>query len=121
MVLLEVAAEDVMITKASFNVSCVEDTVLKCYYRFHQNFHGPAQLNSPNSFTTHNFSPQSHLAHAIGDLGAQFFSMNQPPLIVAMLATPEVGFDSCWYPDSGATNHVTANVNNLTHKSEFHW
>lgn len=27
--------------------------------------------------------------------------------------------DTYWYPDSGATNHITSNQTNLTSKSEF--
>ena len=37
-----------------------------------------------------------------------------------MLATPEVLTDENWYPDSGATNHLTAEVSNLMDKNEFH-
>ena len=36
-----------------------------------------------------------------------------------MLATPECVHDSNWYPDSGATNHLTADPANLMHKADY--
>ena len=37
----------------------------------------------------------------------------------AYFATPESVMDQAWYVDSGATNHVTANLNNLSVRSEY--
>lgn len=100
-------------------------TVLKCYYRFDQNFLGPAQLQSSNNRNgcgSNYFSPmpQGHIAQFHSELSPQLSSFSGfPSSATAMLATPETDSDLCWYPDSGATNHVTANAENLTHKSEF--
>ncbi|KAF7841216.1 Retrovirus-related Pol polyprotein from transposon TNT 1-94 [Senna tora] len=37
----------------------------------------------------------------------------------AMVATPEILNDSSWFPDSGASNHVTADGGNLMNSSEY--
>ncbi|KAF7841583.1 Retrovirus-related Pol polyprotein from transposon TNT 1-94 [Senna tora] len=37
----------------------------------------------------------------------------------AMVATPEILSDSSWFPDSGASNHVTADGGNLMNSSEY--
>ena len=39
--------------------------------------------------------------------------------MTAMLATLEVVSDSHWFPDSGATNHCTPTIHNLTNKSTY--
>lgn len=36
-----------------------------------------------------------------------------------MLATPEVVYDPSWYPDSGATSHLTMDENNLMTKAPY--
>ncbi|KAL5856782.1 hypothetical protein ACOSQ3_004240 [Xanthoceras sorbifolium] len=37
----------------------------------------------------------------------------------AFYATPETVADQSWYVDSGATNHITADMNNLSMRSEY--
>ncbi|KAL5855465.1 hypothetical protein ACOSQ4_005267 [Xanthoceras sorbifolium] len=37
----------------------------------------------------------------------------------AYFATAETIYDSAWYADSGATNHVTSDLNNLTMPAEY--
>lgn len=37
----------------------------------------------------------------------------------ALIATPETICDTSWYPDSGATNHVTADQDNLMIKTDY--
>lgn len=37
--------------------------------------------------------------------------------MAAMLANSQTNFDQNWYPDSGATNHITPNINNLTNRT----
>ncbi|KAF7826635.1 Retrovirus-related Pol polyprotein from transposon TNT 1-94 [Senna tora] len=39
--------------------------------------------------------------------------------MASMIASPELLSDSSWFPDSGATNHVTADGNNLMTSSEY--
>ena len=36
------------------------------------------------------------------------------------VATPEIVNDAVWYPDSGASSHVTPEYNNLMHASPYH-
>ncbi|TYK18916.1 retrotransposon protein, putative, Ty1-copia subclass [Cucumis melo var. makuwa] len=37
----------------------------------------------------------------------------------AMVATPDLNIDSNWYTDSGATNHLTHSLSNLSTGSEY--
>ena len=40
--------------------------------------------------------------------------------MIAMVATtPKFSYDSSWYPNSGATNHITLDIHNLMNKTEF--
>ena len=41
--------------------------------------------------------------------------------MAAMVATPNVVTDNSWYPDSSATNHCTANPNNLIIRDTYTW
>ena len=38
----------------------------------------------------------------------------------AYFPTPEVTVNTSWYPDSGASNHVTADAENLMEKADYH-
>ncbi|KAF7814697.1 Retrovirus-related Pol polyprotein from transposon TNT 1-94 [Senna tora] len=42
-----------------------------------------------------------------------------PSTMEAMVATPETLFDAAWYPDSGASNHLTNDSTNLQHKHPY--
>lgn len=37
----------------------------------------------------------------------------------ALLATPETIFDSSWYPDAGASNHITSDVNHFSNRIDY--
>lgn len=37
-----------------------------------------------------------------------------------LYAGPETMNDNAWYPDSSATNHVTADATNLMQKTKYH-
>lgn len=37
----------------------------------------------------------------------------------AMLTAPSSTFDSTWYPDSSATNHITPDLGDLTNKASY--
>ena len=96
--------------------------VTSCFYRFDQNFSGPSQLQDSHD-------AQGHLA----EFGEEVFIEPQYNLgsddsyelpqsdfsPAAMLATPSTSYDYNWYPDSGATNHITSAEDNLTMKQEF--
>lgn len=38
----------------------------------------------------------------------------------AYFPTPEVIVNTSWYPDSGASNHVTADAENLMEKADYY-
>ena len=40
--------------------------------------------------------------------------------MTTMFATPKVVNDTNWYPDSGASNHVTFDATNLMTKVEYY-
>ena len=93
-----------------------------CFYRFDQNFSGPGQLQD-------NHDAQGHLAefgeeiliepqYNLGsDDGYEFSQSSFSP--AAMIATPSTSSDYNWYPDSGATNHITSVEDNLSMKQDF--
>ncbi|KAL5565047.1 hypothetical protein UlMin_028211 [Ulmus minor] len=70
--------------------------VLKCYYRFDQNFHGSGAGNTSNSKLPIENAP-----------------------LEAMLTCGDNQGDSCWYPDSGATNHITNDFKNMAYGSDY--
>ncbi|KAF7836228.1 Retrovirus-related Pol polyprotein from transposon TNT 1-94 [Senna tora] len=43
----------------------------------------------------------------------------RPPMMQAHIAVPETLYDPAWYPDSGATNHVTADAQNLMNSADY--
>ncbi|KAM6547077.1 hypothetical protein CsatB_027813 [Cannabis sativa] len=71
-------------------------TVQQCFYRFDKSFNGPESFQ--------NFP--GHVTANIAEMQAYY-------------ATPEVVNDPSWYPDSGATNHLTPNEQNLTTSSSY--
>ncbi|RVW16830.1 putative mitochondrial protein [Vitis vinifera] len=70
--------------------------VQQCYYRFDPSFQVP-------------FSFQNG-----------FYSAQDSSQMTTMVATtPEFAYDSSWYLDFGATNHITPDIHNLMNKTEF--
>lgn len=96
---------------------------MQCYYRYDQSFSGPSQLVQGSH------EVQGHLAEfgddQLDDVQYNFGSDSaytfdqQDWSPAAMLATPESVVDSNWYPDSGATHHITSSEGNLAHSNEF--
>ncbi|KAL6311093.1 hypothetical protein AAG906_029113 [Vitis piasezkii] len=82
---------------------------MQCYYRFDQSFTGPSQLQGNH--------PQGNMAHLQQQLSENFFPGTSSPSVRP--TTPEMIQDNNWYPDSGATHHLTPNLNNLLTKSQF--
>lgn len=70
----------------------------QCYYRFNQQFVGPFAHSSQQSTP----SP-----------------LPIQPIPTALIATSQRVYDSTWYPDSGASNHLTSNINHLTNRTEY--
>ena len=73
----------------------------KCYHRFDPTF----QCFSNSSYGPHTSFPSS-----------SSMSAN----VAAMMATPKIVADHNWYPDSGATNHSTTDVNNLMQNDDYY-
>ncbi|KAF7829768.1 Retrovirus-related Pol polyprotein from transposon TNT 1-94 [Senna tora] len=69
--------------------------VTSCYKRFDHNFVG---------FQAQNYSQSNNY---------------RPPMMQAHMAVPETLYDPAWYPDSGATNHVTADAQNLMNSADY--
>ncbi|KAM6582045.1 hypothetical protein CsatB_009047 [Cannabis sativa] len=69
-------------------------TVKQCFYRFDKSFTGPESFQS--------FSGSAAMAE-----------------MQALVATPESVTDQSWYPDSGATNHLTPDLHNLVAPQDF--
>ena len=70
-------------------------TVTTCFYRFDKSFSGPESFN--------NFPGSANMAE-----------------MQAFLAILETIADSSWYPDSGATNHITPDESNLHSSEDYH-
>lgn len=45
--------------------------------------------------------------------------MNNQSEMSVMIAAPSSAFDSTWFPDSGATNHITPDPNNVINKPTY--
>ena len=80
-------------------------SVDRCYYKYDPSFQGPRTLGFTPSFQK---SPQTQIQGG-----------NKPNMQVLM-ATPENICDTNWYPDSGASNHVTTNANNLVEHTPYY-
>ncbi|KAL4296766.1 hypothetical protein GQ457_12G008730 [Hibiscus cannabinus] len=52
-------------------------------------------------------------SHVYNPMMSQLPPLCQPIVSQAFIATPEVLDDNAWYPDSGATHHLTKDVHNL--------
>ncbi|XP_042022195.1 uncharacterized protein LOC121769454 isoform X2 [Salvia splendens] len=85
----------------------------RCWHRFEHNFAPQPQQNRISHYPQS--SPSAHLAH-----------IRQPPhhqMAPSIANTSEYGYDGAnavWYPDSGATNHVSNDLGNLNISSEYH-
>ncbi|RVW50500.1 Retrovirus-related Pol polyprotein from transposon TNT 1-94 [Vitis vinifera] len=73
--------------------------VAQCYYRFDHTFQVPQNLSGRNP------SPRAYYSFS--------------PQVNGVIPTSEVFSDDNWYPDSGASNHVTPNPANLMKSAEF--
>lgn len=79
---------------------------LTCYHRYNPKY-------QEDSF------PQNHDENLAGSLAmiSEIEGVDDPS--TSMLVVLEILYDSSWYPDSGATNHVTLNSSNLMHKAPY--
>ena len=88
---------------------------ISCYHRFDQNFQGNNQANIYQSS-----QPQSN--YNSGQHPPNFTNSHHQANLhqsTAYYAMPETVWDSARYADSGATNHVTSDLANLSIHSEY--
>ncbi|KAL6342721.1 hypothetical protein AAG906_013127 [Vitis piasezkii] len=85
-------------------------TVHRCFYRYDPNFHGNMPANGPTPGVLGSGARNG----ASGSISNQDYSEME-----AMVATPEDLQNCCWFPDSGATNHVTHDLGNLNSGAEY--
>ncbi|KAL5805043.1 hypothetical protein ACOSQ3_031843 [Xanthoceras sorbifolium] len=92
-----------------------------CYQRFDQSFagsFGKSQSQQGQQSFSNNFSPvqgnfvQQQMEYSNG------YSYPQQHM-AAMITAPSIVADPNWYVDSGATNHITPDFNNLSINSEY--
>ncbi|KAK9160710.1 hypothetical protein Syun_007051 [Stephania yunnanensis] len=76
-----------------------------CYFRFYPN------LSGFNNFASHSSNPTPSPQPPI--------LPSPPSLMTAIVATPNQPSDITWYGDSGATYHITNDLNSLTLCSEY--
>lgn len=87
-------------------------TAVRCYFRFESNYNSNQQV-TPNQGTSRSHSYNVNLTQARGDTGNtpnHQVSQGENQIYVA-----EDGdlLNESWFPDSGATHHVTNNLHNL--------
>ncbi|KAL5755822.1 hypothetical protein ACOSQ2_020568 [Xanthoceras sorbifolium] len=112
-----------------------------CYSRFDQNFQGfRPQVNQGGEFqgqargsTGSNFQNnfqhqgnyhnnyQGNVVQSSGgyQINTGGYPMNAAHPNAAYIASPSTVADPAWYIDSGANNHITADLNNLSVKNEY--
>lgn len=98
-----------------------------CWNRFDRNFVQPAPPPSPNNNQAPRNSqvPQWQQSQSRNFQPSAFVASQQPPLapMTSEFLVPHSHDVQAWYPDSGASHHVTVDPQNLSHQSShyFHW
>ena len=90
-------------------------TAARCWHRLEQNYAPPQsqpRANNPPQFSYYN--PAANLVQAAVRLLLLPMSVSSPSEY-----SFEVNSTTSWYPDSGATNHVSNDLNNLNISSEY--
>ena len=87
---------------------------LGCFYRFDKSFKGPQQLHNSGHQTQSSGAVQGHVAHS-AVMPQDVQNQNWYSQDMSWYSS-----DADWYPDSGATNHVTSELQNLDLKTEYH-
>ena len=93
---------------------------MNCYHRFDRNYQNNTQnggmfTRTPNQYQSHQNQNQSNEVPALTNSPHQA-NYHQS---TAYYATPETVGDPAWYADSGATNHVTPQLSNLSIHSDY--
>lgn len=93
------------------------------------NFRGNISGSNQSGTNKHSFnkpkvscqicSKPGHTALACYNRFNHSYTPEKPAKLSALIASPNTPSDPSWYVDSGATNHLTADLNNLSMHSEF--
>ncbi|KAL6347546.1 hypothetical protein AAG906_026071 [Vitis piasezkii] len=99
-------------------------TVHRCFYRYDPNFHGnmPANGPTPGVLGSGARNGASGSISSAGNVNLTEYDAQEDQdysEMEAMVATPEDLQNCCWFPDSGATNHVTHDLGNLNSGAEY--
>uniref|UniRef100_A0A2N9J507 Retrotransposon Copia-like N-terminal domain-containing protein n=1 Tax=Fagus sylvatica TaxID=28930 RepID=A0A2N9J507_FAGSY len=92
---------------------------------------GRSNSNRSRGCGRQNFSsnrPVCQVCQKVGHVALQYYhrfdnsyTIDNTPLMQALLATPQQALDPNWYPDTGATHHVTNDLANLNLRAdEYH-
>ncbi|KAL5854653.1 hypothetical protein ACOSQ4_004455 [Xanthoceras sorbifolium] len=96
---------------------------LQCYRHFDQQFQGlPSVPNQQGNQSALVSQQTQNIAYDAGQISYGSQAISQPSVNnqqTAYYASPESVNDQAWYVDSGATNHVTADLNNLSLKQQY--
>ncbi|RVW30677.1 Retrovirus-related Pol polyprotein from transposon RE1 [Vitis vinifera] len=98
--------------------------VHRCFYRYDPNFHGnmPANGPTPGVLGSGARNGASGSISSVGNVNLAEYDAQEDQdcsEMEAMVATPEDLQNCCWFPDSGATNHVTHDLGNLNSSAEY--
>ncbi|KAL6334751.1 hypothetical protein AAG906_021410 [Vitis piasezkii] len=99
-------------------------TVHRCFYRYDPNFHGnmPANGPTPGVLGSGARNGASGSISSAGNVNLTKYDAQEDQdysEMEAMVATLEDLQNCCWFPDSGATNHVTHDLGNLNSGAEY--
>ncbi|RVW88665.1 Retrovirus-related Pol polyprotein from transposon RE1 [Vitis vinifera] len=99
-------------------------TVHRCFYRYDPNFHRNMPANGPTPCVLGSGAKNgaSGSNSSAGNVNLTEYDAQEDQdysKMEAMVATPEDLQNCCWFPDSGATNHVTHDLGNLNSGTEY--
>ncbi|RVW93071.1 Retrovirus-related Pol polyprotein from transposon RE1 [Vitis vinifera] len=98
--------------------------VHRCFYRYDPNFHGnmPANGPTPGVLRSGARNGASGSISSVGNVNLTEYDAQEDQdcsEMEAMVTTPEDLQNCCWFPDLGATNHVTHDLGNLNSGAEY--
>uniref|UniRef100_A0A151UFE4 Retrovirus-related Pol polyprotein from transposon TNT 1-94 n=1 Tax=Cajanus cajan TaxID=3821 RepID=A0A151UFE4_CAJCA len=82
-------------------------TALNCYHRFNPQY----QDSSAQQVSNYSETQQKAMVTEA--------NLDDQSNVSALMAVPDTFCDLAWYPDTGATNHITANASNMAGKSTY--
>ena len=96
-------------------------TIHHCFYRYDPNFHGnmPANGHTPGVLGSGARNGASGSISSVGNVNLAEYDAQEDQDCSEMVATPKDLQNCCWFPDSGATNHVTHDLGNLNFGAEY--